>query len=206
MSTKTGKKKKQVRLSATERRRAILDAALPLFASRGYRGTTTAAIAEKAGVTEPILYRHFKGKLDLFHVLLVEISGKTAREWEQILAEVAEPFQKLTRIAETFPGMGQRMEDDFRVMLAALTEMSDPVTKKILRNHYEFYADYLGQILGNLEPFKASGLDPEATPFHLINLAVGYALMYPVEIPATNEDTYVQHAIGFLARAVMGGE
>ena len=42
-----------------------MDVATKLFARNGYEATTTAAIAEAAGVTEPILYRHFEGKQDL---------------------------------------------------------------------------------------------------------------------------------------------
>ena len=50
------------RLPADERRRSILDAALSVLAEGGYAGMTTARLARKAGVTEPILYRHFASK------------------------------------------------------------------------------------------------------------------------------------------------
>ncbi|MBI9083338.1 MAG: TetR family transcriptional regulator [Desulfobacterales bacterium] len=38
----------------------LLNAAIPLFATRGYEGTTTAQIAAAAGVTEPVIYYNFK--------------------------------------------------------------------------------------------------------------------------------------------------
>jgi AcrR family transcriptional regulator len=47
-------------------REKILNAATLLFEERGYAGTTTAAIAGKAGVAEITLFRHFKGKEPLF--------------------------------------------------------------------------------------------------------------------------------------------
>jgi AcrR family transcriptional regulator len=54
------------RLPADERRRAIVKAALRVFSSGSYSGATTAEIAREAGVTEPVLYRHFASKRDLW--------------------------------------------------------------------------------------------------------------------------------------------
>ena len=54
------------RLPAGQRREAILRAALKVFTSTSYVGATTAEIAREAGVTEPVLYRHFASKRDLW--------------------------------------------------------------------------------------------------------------------------------------------
>ena len=56
----------QTRLPAAERRQAIVEAALPVFVRSSYGGATTAEIARAAGVSEPILYRHFGSKRDLY--------------------------------------------------------------------------------------------------------------------------------------------
>jgi TetR/AcrR family transcriptional regulator, transcriptional repressor of aconitase len=55
-----------VRMDAAERKRAIVDIAMPLFARKGFAGTTTKEIAEVAGVSEALLYRHFPTKAALF--------------------------------------------------------------------------------------------------------------------------------------------
>ncbi len=57
---------KPTRLSAEKRRESIIAAALPLFAYHGFNGTTTKQIAEKAGISEALLYRHFPSKEHLF--------------------------------------------------------------------------------------------------------------------------------------------
>ena len=54
------------RLPAAERRQAIVDAALRVFAAGSYSGATTAEIAREAGISEPILYRHFASKRELY--------------------------------------------------------------------------------------------------------------------------------------------
>lgn len=58
------------RLPPTERRALIVAAAAEAFADSGYEGTTLEAIARAAGVTKPILYRHFDSKKDLYLALL----------------------------------------------------------------------------------------------------------------------------------------
>ncbi|MDX6440032.1 MAG: hypothetical protein QOF45_2615 [Gaiellaceae bacterium] len=56
----------KTRLPAAERRQAIVDAALRVFAEGSYSGATTADIAREVGVSEPILYRHFGNKRELY--------------------------------------------------------------------------------------------------------------------------------------------
>ncbi len=60
------------RLPRHERRRQLLDAALEVFVARGYHAAAMDEIAERAGVSKPVLYQHFPGKLDLYLALLDE--------------------------------------------------------------------------------------------------------------------------------------
>jgi TetR/AcrR family transcriptional regulator len=57
-------------MHAADRRKAIVDAAVRLFAERGFRGTTTRDIAASVGVTEPVLYQHFRTKSELYRAIL----------------------------------------------------------------------------------------------------------------------------------------
>src|SRR3954452_2902809 len=72
------------RLKAPQRREQLMEVATKLFARNGYEATTTAAIAEMAGVTEPILYRHFRSKQELFVAIVKAVSDRTLRHWEDI--------------------------------------------------------------------------------------------------------------------------
>lgn len=53
-------------MSAEDRKQAIVKAALPLFARKGFARTTTRELAKAAGVSEPLLYRHFPSKEALY--------------------------------------------------------------------------------------------------------------------------------------------
>jgi AcrR family transcriptional regulator len=55
-----------LRMDGEERRKAIVAAALPLFARKGFVGTTTREIAAAAGVSEALVFRHFPTKAALY--------------------------------------------------------------------------------------------------------------------------------------------
>jgi AcrR family transcriptional regulator len=55
-----------VRMSAEERREAVLEAAIPEFAIRGLAGTSTEDVARRAGISQPYLFRLFPTKKALF--------------------------------------------------------------------------------------------------------------------------------------------
>jgi AcrR family transcriptional regulator len=76
------------RLPAAKRRRAILDAALQVFSEGSYAGATTADIASAAGVSEPILYRHFASKRDLYFACLDEAWNRVRDGIERQLEEL----------------------------------------------------------------------------------------------------------------------
>lgn len=59
-------KRRRKRMSGAKRRERLLEIAAAEFPSRGLQGTTTAALAERAGVSEPVLYTHFETKDRLF--------------------------------------------------------------------------------------------------------------------------------------------
>ena len=58
------------RLDGDERRRTIVTAAVPLFARKGFAGTTTKELAEAAGISEALLFRHFPSKKHLYDEIL----------------------------------------------------------------------------------------------------------------------------------------
>jgi len=64
------------RLSSDERRESILQAARGVFAENGFRGTTTRALAEAAGVSEALLFQHFPTKEALYAAMQSTFFGE----------------------------------------------------------------------------------------------------------------------------------
>jgi AcrR family transcriptional regulator len=69
-------------MKSEERRAAIVQSAIHIFAEKGFRGTTTRELASALGVTEPVLYQHFRTKHDLYSAIIeaksAEVSGRGA--------------------------------------------------------------------------------------------------------------------------------
>jgi TetR/AcrR family transcriptional regulator, transcriptional repressor of aconitase len=61
------------RLSRDDRRQQILDCALPLFARYGFAGATTRRIADAAGISEALLFKHFPNKSAIYAAILADI-------------------------------------------------------------------------------------------------------------------------------------
>jgi AcrR family transcriptional regulator len=80
-----------IRRPRGEPRRLLLDAARELFARKDYRGTTTREIAEAAGVSEYLLFRHFGSKAGLFREALVRpfttFVDEFGRTWQSVVPE-----------------------------------------------------------------------------------------------------------------------
>lgn len=72
------------RLSQCERRTQIVDVAMRLFASKGFKGTTTRAIANAAEVSEAIIFRHFETKEDLYNAIIAHTIELRTRLWESL--------------------------------------------------------------------------------------------------------------------------
>ncbi|WP_308312144.1 TetR/AcrR family transcriptional regulator [Streptomyces albipurpureus] len=76
-----------VRMSAEERRKSVIRAAISEFAMGGYAGTSTEAIAKRVGVSQPYLFRLFRNKRELFLAAAVRCLEETPKAFAQALAE-----------------------------------------------------------------------------------------------------------------------
>jgi len=138
------------RLPAEERRQAIVRAALRVFASTSYAGATTAEIAREAGVSEPMLYRHFTSKRDLWLACLDAAWDETRGMLEQKIALFAQG--EVPSAGKHSPWRSPTMPN---LWIQGLTEAGeDPVVRRAIRRHmrevHDFVADEirLGQEQG----------------------------------------------------------
>ena len=65
-----------IRLPRKARRAQLLDAALEVFVAQGYHAAAMDEIADRAGVSKPVLYQHFPSKLDLYLALVEQSSDR----------------------------------------------------------------------------------------------------------------------------------
>jgi AcrR family transcriptional regulator len=158
------------RMPAAKRRQALIDTAIRVFSEGSYRGTTTAEIARAAGISEPILYRHFASKRDLYLAALDHVWGKARASWEQALEttpDVAAAIEAMGRGHVTVRDCKFQMAELWVQALGEAAE--DPELRKHLRRHmrevHDFIADVIrrGQAEGVLNAHRNA--DAEAWSF-----------------------------------------
>jgi AcrR family transcriptional regulator len=115
------KRKPARRLRRTERRQLtraqLLDAAERIFARDGFRGASVEAIAEEAGYSHGAIYSNFKGKDDLFLVLVEErIDAHLARVYEAADTELSRGSEPL-EAARRFVAMLQHERATFLLLV-----------------------------------------------------------------------------------------
>jgi TetR/AcrR family transcriptional regulator len=116
----------RIRLTATERRAAVVETACRVFAKSSYRGSTTAQIARETGVTEPVLYRHFASKRALYLACLDAAWERLRLLWSKALEGEEDPAMWVATLGQTY--LQARAAD--RIILVdlwiqALTEAAD---------------------------------------------------------------------------------
>ncbi len=172
------------RLSAEARRRQILDVAATCFGEHGYRGTTTAMLAEAAGVTEPILYRHFESKQSLFVELINIISDVVLETFANRLEHVISPQRKMRLLLEEHPARQDHGEGIYRVMFQAMTEVHDakPIARAV-RRHLRRLHQMVTTEIHALQRHGTMRRDtpPEQLGWMVVHLAFGYGMIEPMK-------------------------
>jgi TetR/AcrR family transcriptional regulator len=164
-----------IRLPAEERRASVLGAACGLFANRSYRGTTTADIARKAGVTEPVLYRHFPSKRALYLACMDWSWEQVKALWAERLAEEPDPALWLSAMGRAFREAEAEHPLVSPMWVQALAESSeDPEIAAYMREHMREVHDYVAAVIRRAQ--KAGGIaaqrDPEAEAWIFIALGL----------------------------------
>lgn len=83
------------RLPRVARRRQLLAAAQQVFVERGYHAAAMDEIAERAGVSKPVLYQHFPGKLELYLALLEQHSEALVEKQRAALQSTDDNWQRV---------------------------------------------------------------------------------------------------------------
>jgi len=106
----------RVRMSGKERREQLLDVGRTLFAAKGFDGTSVEEIAEKAGVSKPVVYEHFGGKEGLYAVV---VDREVDRLLDRITASLVgdHPRELLEQAATALLDYVEGDTDGFRILV-----------------------------------------------------------------------------------------
>lgn len=194
------------RLPAAARRAQLLETAAELFAEHGYARATTSQLAKAAGVTEPIIYRHFGSKRDLFIALIHRTSEETIAFWEEQLAGAQTPADRLSTLVDGNPMVHPRFHNAYRVILQAITEVSDEGIAQALREHMDSVHGFLAREIesGQAAHKVTARYSPELIAWLLIDVGLGFGVLTAWGVQGHGRDAAGHHVSDAIKRMLLG--
>jgi AcrR family transcriptional regulator len=196
------------RAEGRDGRAALLEAAMEVFAQRGYRDASVDEIAERAGYSKGAIYFHFSGKDDLFFALLEERIDRPMREAIKLL-ESAPPEDDMA--AEANRRFVELVHGQRKLVLLGQEYRSQALRDSRLRARYVRREAKLRAALakGLQARLEHLGAPPIATPEHvataLLSLVFGLAQEWLIEPDAVPDellgDMFALIYAGHVARA-----
>lgn len=139
-------KPRGTRLPRTARRRQLLSAAQEVFVENGYHAAAMDEIAERAGVSKPVLYQHFPGKQELYLALLdLHVDDMIAR-CRDALASTTDNKQRVQAAIGAFFDFVSTQGEAFRLVFESDLRNVAPVRQRMERNLRES-AEMISQVI-----------------------------------------------------------
>jgi AcrR family transcriptional regulator len=162
----------KTRMRAAERQAAIVRSAIQLFAEKGFRGATTRELASALGVTEPVLYQHFRTKRDLYSAI-IEAKARQATERVDRLRPYAESSDDrafFVRLAELILKRYETDPEITRLLLYSSLErheLSELFFERVFADFYQLVSCYIGR---RIRAGAFRKVDPEIAARALIGM------------------------------------
>lgn len=134
------------RLPRPARRRQLLGAARDVFVAQGYHSAAMDEIAEKAGVSKPVLYQHFPGKLELYLALLDESADELVRIVSDALSSTTDNKQRVPATFKAFFDFVAGAGEAFRLVFESDLS-NEPAVRARLDRALSDCADMVSQFI-----------------------------------------------------------
>jgi len=134
------------RLPRLARRRQLLDAALEVFVARGYHAAAMDEIADRAGVSKPVLYQHFPGKQELYLALLDESVERLIEGLRTALRSNPDNRERVNATFAAYFGYVAEHSGTFRLVFES-DFTSEPAVRERLDAADRLCADMISQVI-----------------------------------------------------------
>ena len=133
-----------------QRRRVVLEAAVACFARKGFYGTTTQEIAERAGISQPYVYRLFVNKQALFASVVDHVSDLMADTLAAHVAAASPPRSpaEALRVARTAYAALIEDQDVLLFLMQANCAAGEPLVGDAVRSCYARQVELVRELLG----------------------------------------------------------
>jgi AcrR family transcriptional regulator len=169
--TEEAKPARRTRRAPLEVHDLVVRAAHDLFTSQGYHGTKTRQIAERAQVAEPVIFRHFGSKAEMFEVAIIapftDFANAWGASWSTEPLASADVYEVTRTFVEGFYGLALEHREVLRTLMAARAKGDDDALAEVADRVVTQLASVLTHIRGVLEQHSAArgwdSLDPPNT-------------------------------------------
>ena len=134
------------RLPRPARRRQLLGAAQEVFVAQGYHAAAMDEIAERAGVSKPVLYQHFPGKLDLYLALLDESADELVGIVREALSSTTDNKQRVPATFQAFFDFVSSSGEAFRLVFESDLS-NEPAVRERLDRTMRDCAEMISQFI-----------------------------------------------------------
>ena len=152
------------RLPRQARRRQLLGAAQEVFVAQGYHAAAMDEIAERAGVSKPVLYQHFPGKLDLYLALLDDSVQALTGTIRDALASTTDNKQRVSATFQAFFDFVASTGEAFRLVFESDLR-NEPAVRDRLDASARVHADMISEFIR-----EDAGLDDDQA--HLLGIGL----------------------------------
>jgi AcrR family transcriptional regulator len=122
-----------VRLPRSARRKQLLAAAQQVFVAQGYHAAAMDDIAERAGVSKPVLYQHFPGKLDLYLALLDTHCEALVDRMRGAMAATTDNKERVLGATQAYFDFVDHESEAFRLVFESDLRNDPAVSKRVAR-------------------------------------------------------------------------
>ena len=142
-------RRKGMRLPRTARRTQLLGAAREVFVAQGYHAAAMDDIAERAGVSKPVLYQHFPGKLELYLALLDQHAEELIRRVREALASTTDNKQRVAASIAAYFDFVDSDGEAFRLVFESDLRNEPAVRQRVERSLEECVEAIAATIAGD---------------------------------------------------------
>lgn len=136
-ATNSQKFDQKSRLPRDERRALLLSASLEVFTAAGYHSASMDEIADRAGVSKPVLYQHFPSKLDLYLAVLDTHIDSLVFEIQKAIQSTPDNSQRTRATIEAYFTFIESEGEAFRLLFESDMSVEPQVRQRLDRMTYD---------------------------------------------------------------------
>lgn len=166
----------------------VYDAALTLFAERGYHGTALSQIASMLGIRTPSLYNHIHAKQDLLRDVLTRTTEGVWQDYQEAVEGVDDVVERLSRATRVYALRHAQHRREALVVNRDIANLEEPARTHVLELRRSHARAIQGLIDEGIEAGRFSEPNSTLAAFGVLEMCVSIARWFRDDGPLSAEE------------------